>query len=147
MDKKYLLDREDAVLLIVDIQDKLAVVMKEREQVIKNCLHLIELAKMIKIPVVVTEQYPKGLGRTVPELQAVMPGYRPVEKIAFNCCGEPSFLAEISRINRKKVIVSRHGNPYLRAPNHNRVAAGRVHAARGTGCGLFQDRGKPAGRA
>ncbi|HEX9113176.1 MAG TPA: isochorismatase family protein, partial [Nitrospirota bacterium] len=68
---KFILNREDAVLLIVDIQERLVVVMKEKDRVVRNCQHLIELAKMIDIPVVVTEQYPKGLGRTVPELKSV----------------------------------------------------------------------------
>lgn len=106
MDKKYFLDREDAVLLIVDIQERLAAVMKERDKVVKNCLHLIELAKMINIPVVVTEQYPKGLGKTVPEIQSAAPGYRPIEKVAFNCCGEQAFPAEIKKLNRKKIILT-----------------------------------------
>ncbi len=103
---KYLLERENAVLLIVDIQEKLAAVMKERDRVVQNCLHLIELAKMIKLPIVVTEQYPKGLGRTVPEIKSALPAYRPIEKVAFNCCGEPAFLAEIRTLNRKKVIMT-----------------------------------------
>jgi nicotinamidase-related amidase len=106
LDKRYSLDKEDAVLLIVDIQEKLAVVMKERDKVVRNCLHLIELAKMISLPVVVTEQYPRGLGRTVAEIQSAVPDYKPIEKTAFNCCGEPAFLAEIRKLNRKKVIVT-----------------------------------------
>jgi nicotinamidase-related amidase len=106
LDKKYFLDREDAVLLIVDVQERLAAVMKERDKVVNNCLHLIELAKMINIPVVVTEQYPKGLGRTVPEIQSAVPQYRPVEKITFNCCGEQNFPPEIKRLNRKKIILT-----------------------------------------
>ncbi len=103
---KFMLDKNDTVLLIIDIQDKLAAVMKMKDQVVKNCLHLIELAKMQGIPVVVTEQYPKGLGRTVPEIQAAFPSYKPIEKVAFNCCGEPSFLAEIKKLGKKKVIVT-----------------------------------------
>ncbi len=106
MEKKYLLEAQDAVLLIVDIQDRLAAVMKDRDTVVKNCLHLIELAKMINLPVIVTEQYPKGLGRTVAGIQSAVPGYKPIEKIAFNCCGEPAFLAEIMKLNRRKVIVT-----------------------------------------
>lgn len=102
----YLLDKEDAVLLIVDIQERLAVVMKEKDRVVKNCQHLIELAKMINLPIVVTEQYPKGLGRTVPELRDAIPDYLPIEKIAFNCCGEPAFAAEIRKLGKKKVIIS-----------------------------------------
>ncbi len=73
---RFIIDKEDTVLLIVDIQDKLAAVMKEKEKVVKNNLHLIELAKMISMPVMVTEQYPKGLGTTVPEIRealAVLP--------------------------------------------------------------------------
>lgn len=103
---KYFLDREDAVLLIVDIQERLAAVMKERDKVVKNCVHLIELSKMINIPVVLTEQYPKGLGKTVPEIQSALPAYRPIEKVAFNCCGEQAFTAEIRKLNRKKLILT-----------------------------------------
>jgi nicotinamidase-related amidase len=103
---KFFLDKSDSVLLIIDIQERLATVMKMKDQVVKNCLHLIELAKMLDIPVVVTEQYPKGLGRTVPEIQGALPSYRPIEKTAFNCCGEPAFLAELRKIGKKKVIVT-----------------------------------------
>jgi nicotinamidase-related amidase len=106
LDKKFVLDKEDAVLLIVDIQERLAVVMTERERVVRNNLHLIELARMINLPVVVTEQYPKGLGRTVPELHAALPPYQPIEKTTFDCCGQPAFLAEIGKLNRKKVILT-----------------------------------------
>jgi nicotinamidase-related amidase len=81
-------------------------VMKMRDQVVKNCLHLIELAKMQGVPVVVTEQYPKGLGRTVAEIQAALPSYKPIEKVVFNCCAEPAFLAEIKKPGKKKVIVT-----------------------------------------
>jgi len=103
---KYSLHKEDAVLLIIDIQERLAVVMKERDSVVKNTEHLIELAKMIKMPVVVTEQYPKGLGRTVPELQSVLPENAPVEKISFDCCRQSGFLEELKAHNKKTVIIA-----------------------------------------
>jgi nicotinamidase-related amidase len=103
---RYMLNKEDTVLLIIDIQEKLAVVMKERERVARNCQHLIELAKMLNIPIVVTEQYPKGLGRTVAELHAVLPAYQPIEKTAFNCCGEPAFLPELRKLGKKHVVIS-----------------------------------------
>ncbi len=103
---KFILNIEDAVLLIVDIQERLATVMKDREKVVKNCQHLIELAKMINLPIVVTEQYPKGLGRTVSELQSAIPDYKPIEKTAFNCCGEPAFVTAIKKLNKKKIIMT-----------------------------------------
>ncbi len=102
----FFLDKNDTMLLIIDIQERLAVVMKEKDKVVKNTQHMIELARMINLPLVVTEQYPKGLGRTVPELQSSIPGYKPIEKTTFDCCGEPSFLSEINKFGKKKIIVT-----------------------------------------
>ena len=103
---KLFIDKEDTVLLIVDIQDKLATVMRERDKVVRNNLHLVELAKMIHIPVMVTEQYPKGLGATVPEIREALPFYRPVEKMTFDCCGQPAFLEELKGHNKNNVILT-----------------------------------------
>ncbi len=104
--EKFSLEKEDAVLLIVDIQERLAAVMGRKDTVVKNNQHLVELAKMLNMPVMVTEQYPKGLGRTVPELQAALPSYRPVEKLTFDCCGQPSFLSELKDHNRNTVVLT-----------------------------------------
>ncbi len=103
---KFIIDKEDTVLLIVDIQDKLAAVMKEKDKVIKNNLHLVELAKMINMPVMVTEQYPRGLGTTVPEIREALPFYRPVEKMTFDCCGQPAFLEELKEHNKSSVVLT-----------------------------------------
>ena len=103
---KYMLDRNNAALLIIDIQERLAVAMDKKDQVVRNTLHLVELAKMLNIPVVVTEQYPKGLGRTLPEITAALPAYLPVEKVSFNCCGEASFNEQIKRLGKRKIIIT-----------------------------------------
>jgi len=103
---KFFLDREGTVLLIIDIQEKLAAVMKEKDKVVKNNLHLVELAKMIGMPVMVTEQYPKGLGMTVPEIREALPFYRPVEKMTFDCCGQPTFLEELKEHNKSTVVLT-----------------------------------------
>jgi len=103
---KYFPVKEDAVILIVDIQERLAAVMKEKDGVIRNNLHLVELAKLLEIPVMVTEQYPKGLGITVGEIRDALPYYRPVEKMTFDCCGQPTFLAELKEHNRSTVILT-----------------------------------------
>jgi nicotinamidase-related amidase len=103
---KFFIDKENTVLLIVDIQDKLAAVMKEKDRVVKNNLHLVELAKMIGMPVMVTEQYPRGLGTTVPEIREALPFYRPVEKMTFDCCGQPAFLEELREHNKSNVVLT-----------------------------------------
>ena len=102
----YILNREDAVLLIVDIQEKLAAVMKDRDEVVRNNLHLIELAKMLGMSVMVTEQYPKGLGTTVPEIRDALPRYQPIEKMTFDCCGQPAFLGTLKSHAKKTVILT-----------------------------------------
>jgi nicotinamidase-related amidase len=106
MADRFFLNKEDAVLLVIDIQERLAVVMKDKDRVVKNTQHLIELAKMTKMPVVVTEQYPKGLGRTVPELGSVLPENAPIEKISFDCCGQSGFVEELKAHGKKTVIVT-----------------------------------------
>ncbi len=106
--EKFLLDKENTAMVIVDIQERLAVAMKEdvRRNVINNCLHLIELSKMFNIPVVITEQYPKGLGQTVAEIKDVLTEYKPIEKIAFNCCYEQNFMDEIRKLNKNTLILT-----------------------------------------
>ncbi|MFA5353822.1 MAG: hydrolase [Thermodesulfovibrionales bacterium] len=103
---KYLLSGQDAALIIVDIQDRLAAAMKQRDEVIGNCLHLIELARMVRMPLIVTEQYPKGLGQTVPELREALSSCEPVEKLAFNCCEEAAFRDRLRETGRKTVIIT-----------------------------------------
>jgi nicotinamidase-related amidase len=104
--KKFFLSKEDTVLLIIDIQEKLAVVMKERDRIVKNNLHLIELAKMIGVPVMVTEQYPKGIGTTVAEIREALPLYRPIEKMTFDCCGQPAFFEDLKKHNKSSVVLT-----------------------------------------
>lgn len=102
---KFILIKDEVVLVLVDIQDRLAAVMSERENVVSNTLHLIEAAKMFKLPIILTEQYPEGLGQTVKEIRDALPSYEPLEKLMFGCCSEPAFMKNISSIRRKKVIL------------------------------------------
>lgn len=104
---KFFVRREDSVLVIVDVQDKLVAVMSEREKVVSNTLHLIEAAKLLHIPIIVTEQYPKGLGQTVKEIRdSLATSYEPVGKLMFGCCGEPVFMEALVKAGRKKVILT-----------------------------------------
>lgn len=103
---KFLLRKDEVVLVIVDIQERLAAVMSEREKVIGNSLHLIEIARLLNIPVVVTEQYPKGLGPTVDEIKQAIPQLKPLAKISFSCCGEPNFLSLLSAGRKRKVVLA-----------------------------------------
>ncbi len=99
------LTREGTVLVVVDVQERLAAVMPYREQVIANIRRLIKVARLLQIPCVVTEQYPRGLGPTVPELQELLPGETFLEKMSFSCCGIETFAAQLQRLQARKLLV------------------------------------------
>lgn len=103
---KFILKKDDSLLVIIDIQERLAVAMTERERVVTNTLHLIESAKLLGVPLLITEQYPKGLGPTVSEIKDALNPYSPIEKITFNCCGESVFMKRIRDTGRKKIIMT-----------------------------------------
>ncbi len=82
-----------AALLVVDMQEKLLAAMREREAVVANTVRLIRGAGEMKIPTWATEQYPKGLGPTVPAIAALIPE-RP-NKLTFQCCAVPQLLEQL----------------------------------------------------
>lgn len=103
--EKFALKAEDTVLLIIDIQEKLTKVMKHKDQVVGNTNILISAAEEMNIPVVVTEQYPKGLGNTVPELEERLGKAKIFEKVHFTAYID-EVKAELKEIGRKKVIMA-----------------------------------------
>lgn len=80
----------DGALLVVDLQEKLLGRMKYGPLAVANSLRLVRAAKALHLPLWATEQYPQGLGPTVPELVELLP-LRPA-KTAFSCCAVPEFV-------------------------------------------------------
>ena len=103
---KYILDKNKAVLVIVDVQERLVPAMDQKEKVTDNCIHLIEAAKLLDVPVVVTEQYPKGLGPTIEAIRNVVPHYGPLEKVTFDCCRGDGFLEKVASLKRGHIILA-----------------------------------------
>ena len=97
---------QDTVLLIIDVQGKLAQIVHESEAVERNISKLIRAAKILGVPVLYTEQYPKGLGHTVEALQELLSEEKPLEKIAFSCCAEESFMEKLRGLNKNNVLVT-----------------------------------------
>jgi nicotinamidase-related amidase len=99
---------EQLCLLLVDVQERLCAAMDPSvlEQSVKNMLHLLKLAELYGIPVIATEQYPKGLGSTLPELRAALPeGSEPIEKLHFSCCEAEGFRGRLAATGRKTLVV------------------------------------------
>ena len=102
---KFTLKREDTVLFIIDIQDKLVPAMKYKDQVIDNNKILIKAAKEMEFPIVVTEQYPKGLGRTVTELLNLIDEKDIFAKNSFTAYTD-EVKEKLKSLGKKKVIIT-----------------------------------------
>lgn len=104
MDKFYL-DKEDTILVIIDIQERLVPVMSEKDSVIKNTNILISTANTMDIPVLLTQQYTKGLGETVAELNENLEQVERIEKNTFTACIDNT-MDFLKNSNRKTIIIS-----------------------------------------
>jgi isochorismate hydrolase len=94
------------VLVIVDVQGKLAELMHDRERLYKNLSILIQGIQAMEIPVLWLEQYPKGLGPTIPEVADLLPDQSPIAKTCFSGCGQPDFVEALRAVGRKQVLVA-----------------------------------------
>jgi nicotinamidase-related amidase len=102
-----LLRKDRAVLVVVDLQEKLLPAIHERERVLGNSLLLLRLAQVLELPVVLTTQYAKGLGPTVPEVVAAAPGVAPLDKLSFGCFGDDAFLERLHGLGgRDQLLVA-----------------------------------------
>ena len=101
------LDPEQCALLVIDVQEKLLPPIFQKEQLVRNSQLLIRLASILNMPTVLTAQYPKGLGNTVPEVAALLPDTRAIEKLVFSCFGSDAFCSTLKRLpgNRNTVIL------------------------------------------
>lgn len=100
------LDRDDAVLLIIDVQEKFRNYISDVQNLTKKICTLVEAAKILSVPIIVTEQYPSGLGRTIDEIAGVLPEHQLFEKNCFSCCGSSSFTSALETMHRSQIIVS-----------------------------------------
>ena len=100
-----LIRREQSLLLIVDIQEKLAPAILKAESVVANAKKLVLAATHLGLPILVSEQYPKGLGRTLPELRELVPPDCVFEKTHFSCLGDANFAERLRAQARSQIIV------------------------------------------
>ncbi|MDO9254667.1 MAG: hydrolase [Bacteroidales bacterium] len=97
--------KENTIGIFIDIQEKLFPHMQEMDQLEQNLITLAAGFKVLEIPFLVTEQYPKGLGFTILPLKMSIGDYSAIEKMAFSCCDEPQFANILSTTGRKNVIL------------------------------------------
>jgi nicotinamidase-related amidase len=101
------LEADRCALLVVDIQEKLLPPIFQKEQLVRNAKLLIRAAGVLKIPAIVSTQYAKGLGGTVPEVASLLPENEAIDKNLFSCFGSDVFCTLLKRLpgNRNTLLL------------------------------------------
>ena len=100
-----MLRRAEAAFILIDLQEKLLRVIHGKEALVESCAKLARGTAALGVPILWTEQNPRGLGPTVPEVAELLPG-EPVAKVSFSCCGEPAFAEAVAALGRKQLILA-----------------------------------------
>ncbi|MFI4918123.1 MAG: isochorismatase family protein [Legionellales bacterium] len=101
-----LLNKEDSILLLVDVQEKFIPTLLDGAHLIARCEWLLKLAKRMAVPILASEQYPKGLGATLAQLSAYFEGTECIEKVHFSCMQEPRYVTRLREFNKNQLIIT-----------------------------------------
>ena len=94
-----LLDRDRSALVIIDVQEKLFPHVHEHERLLTRIDLLISAAKLLGVPLLLTEQYPRGLGVTIGAIRQLLPGIQPLTKTDFSCVAAPGFKEQLASLH------------------------------------------------
>lgn len=97
--------RENTICLIIDIQERLFPVIHEKESLLQNCQILIQGLNELSVPLLVTQQYTRGLGATLPEISKLIPDFKFIEKTAFSCYDVTEVRAQLNEFNANNIIL------------------------------------------
>lgn len=100
-----LADKSDCCLVVVDLQEPFLKTMFDRQMVVENAGKLIQAAKILELPIVVTLQNPEKMGDTVPEIKELLPPHEAISKMAFSCFGDQGFKLRLQGLGKKRVIL------------------------------------------
>jgi len=100
-----LLTAEHSLLMLIDLQSKLAPAIHNNAEVEQHCRWLVEVARELAVPVLATEQYPQGLGVTVPSLLNLLKSEEILEKIHFSAAQEPHIQAALADTGRRQIVL------------------------------------------
>lgn len=101
-----MLTADNTVLVLIDIQGKLATLMHNKENLFKNIRTMIEGARILGLPIIWNEQIPEKLGDTSPEIAEKLEGLKPLTKNTFSCCGNEPFMERLRATGRKQALIA-----------------------------------------
>lgn len=100
------LDAAHTVVAVIDMQEGFRRIIPDFAETAARIALVVHAAQLVNVPLIVTEQYPQGLGHTANEIRAVLPdGFKVIEKTAFSSCGEPAFEVELERSKAVHVLM------------------------------------------
>ena len=97
---------DDTAMVLIDIQEKLARAMHNKEALFDNLKRMVKGARIFGLPILWAEQNPDGLGPTIREIADLLPDKKPVSKFSFSCCGNKAFMKNLNAINCKNMLVA-----------------------------------------
>ena len=101
-----MINTENALLIVIDVQGRLAELAFNKDETFQNIKRLIRGANLLHVPVLYTQQYPEGLGPTIPELMDLLADIEPINKRTFSCWGEPAFVDQMRDLDRNVVLLT-----------------------------------------
>jgi nicotinamidase-related amidase len=102
---RRILRQEDCALAVIDIQEKLLSAIHEKDRLLRNAQLLIRLADILSLPIIVSTQYVKGLGPTVPEICALLPEAETVDKLEFGCFGNHAYCTAVGKLPDRNTLL------------------------------------------
>lgn len=106
MSHPRMLDRTQSALVVIDVQEAYRGKTVEHERMVRSVRRLMDVAQIVGVPMLATEQYPKGLGHLVPEVaEGLRAGEPVIEKVSLSCCAEPLFAAALTELRRPQLVV------------------------------------------
>ncbi len=106
MSHPKILDKNKCALVVVDFQESFRQIIPDFEQIASNITKMVSGFRILNLPIIVTEQYPKGLGNTALEILEILPThFHSIEKTAFSSCGASEFVEKLNATNTKQVLL------------------------------------------
>jgi nicotinamidase-related amidase len=104
---RRLLRPEDCAIAVIDIQEKLLPPIFEKDRLVRNSALLVRLANILSLPVIVSTQYEKGLGQTIPEIAGLLnnANAKPVDKLEFGCFGNGEYCSQVGKLANRTTLL------------------------------------------
>ena len=96
---------EECALAVIDIQEKLLPPIFEKERLVRNAQLLVRLAEILSLPIIVSTQYEKGLGKTIEEIRALLPEVKAVDKLEFGCFGNGEYCSTVAGLANRNTLL------------------------------------------